>query len=1429
MIPKYYQLSTKAILMLIVAYFNLSVSAGISKKPDANPPVLRAEKILNGEWLYQPANGKAEAAPDTTAWGKIRVPGAWATHNTWWTRVRGISLKGTGPSWNVDMSMLNKSWYERSVMVPENWKGKTVELEIERVSTDAVIFINGNKAGNVEWYSGKVDITPWVQWGKENKIRILVVATPEQDKVAVLMGTAESQVTFSNAALPTRGITGNVILGCRPTGLRIEDCFVKTSYRKKAIETEIEFSNYRPNEQIVTVSKISDPKGVVVKQFTDTLTLNGKQTALVKTSSRWDNPVLWDLDSPYLYTYTFLVYKAGVLVDSYDQTFGFREFWIEGKSFYLNGTRINLRPTLNPPGDGMTELIAGGISGLKKTGYNFAEFWPSNYDQRGDIRDLNEIIEVADKEGFLVSGVLLPFTSYIVDNTWAFRWDQPGVKEKWEKRMLLAFKKQRNHPSVVMWGTAPNFFGNPKDQNPLLLGQKGWIKDNNFWSRNAAAAQEAISVIKKHDNTRPVFTHHGTYVGDIHTVNLYLNFIPLQEREEWLSHYAEFGKMPFMGIEFGTPLHCNFLRGRNGFGNNITTEPLVTEFVAMYNGPQSYHQETSEYRELIKKNFKGGQTYVAWPDPKEMERMQGFQDLEHLFIKNTWRSWRTWGIPGGMIPWSNAHGWIPKAKDSLIQMPAFEEGRKGNYFSKVSAKDMNYFQPESWDILSGGQAIIENNNDVLAYIAGSKDAFTAKDHHYKPGDLIEKQLYLFNDTRKAQVCQWKYAIVTENSVIAEETGKVTLPPGEKVSLPIYSRIPTEQEIFKKEGSIHIQAQINNKELRDTFNFRIIKRPLSKMMKVHVFDPEGNTRNMLLNLGYTVEDWDGSSEIPFLVMGRNSMLSSYKPYFNLEQFVCNGGKVLVMNQHPDSLAATRGLRYSAFVSRYVFPVSKNRLFDGLDEMDFRNWTGHSKMVEPYPDYLNNPNYRKANGSPYHGWKWGNRGGVATGAVEKPHRSSWRPLMECEFDMAYTPLMELPFGSGHLIYNTLDLEDHYQDDVVAALFCDRLIQYIDVLKPVQKSRNVNLLGSDSDKQFLNDLGLIFKKVENLDSNTDLLLVGNINPEQEKQVLKYVQKGGKVLVLPRSGEEQFLGVKFRLDEFCNGAYSIPDWNESQGLSISDTRYRTSHPTWLLDDGCEIEADGFLGIKQHGKGKILFCQFNPDRFSADSLTYFRFTRWRQTRAFTQVATNMGASCIMDKAFFNPSNTLKSVSLDGIWKAAMTKQLPAAKEVSDKYSDPGISDAAIKLVLPNADESEMVEVPINMEFEKAKREWENCDGELVFRKKVIIPEYMNGKELLLQLGVIDDFDEVYWNGVLIGKTGKEKEPVWSYNRVYNIPLNLVKSGINVLSIRIFDAYGGGGLVQTLKRREIVTKEKLHQEGFYHKDYLDDFEMGDDPFRYFRW
>jgi sialate O-acetylesterase len=91
----------------------------------------------------------------------------------------------------------------------------------------------------------------------------------------------------------------------------------------------------------------------------------------------------------------------------------------------------------------------------------------------------------------------------------------------------------------------------------------------------------------------------------------------------------------------------------------------------------------------------------------------------------------------------------------------------------------------------------------------------------------------------------------------------------------------------------------------------------------------------------------------------------------------------------------------------------------------------------------------------------------------------------------------------------------------------------------------------------------------------------------------------------------------------------------------------------------------------------------------------------------------------------------------------------------------------------------------------QNVDGAIWFRREVTIPEAWGGAELTLSLGAIDDFDVTYWNGERVGATGTETPQYWSAPRKYQVPGRLVKVGRNVLAVRVFDHYGGGGFAGT--------------------------------------
>ena len=103
-----------------------------------------------------------------------------------------------------------------------------------------------------------------------------------------------------------------------------------------------------------------------------------------------------------------------------------------------------------------------------------------------------------------------------------------------------------------------------------------------------------------------------------------------------------------------------------------------------------------------------------------------------------------------------------------------------------------------------------------------------------------------------------------------------------------------------------------------------------------------------------------------------------------------------------------------------------------------------------------------------------------------------------------------------------------------------------------------------------------------------------------------------------------------------------------------------------------------------------------------------------------------------------------------------------------------------------------------------NFDGIVWFTKKVNIPENWKTNGARLNLGTIDDNDITYVNGVKVGETVG-----YNVGRTYAIPANLLKTGENTVTVRVFDSGGGGGIYGDAKDLSFTnnTAEKISLAG----------------------
>ncbi|MGO8699083.1 MAG: sugar-binding domain-containing protein [Limisphaerales bacterium] len=1235
----------------------------------------RASLTLDGIWRFIPAT-KTNSEPPDSGWAYIRVPGGW--QNSGDGRRGGgnaFVAQGTGPEWNsFDGSSVSRAWYERQVTIPKEWQGRSLSLRFDRISTDAIIYVNGQECGKVEWPWGSVDITSAVKPGETATIRILVAAIADAEQVGRFWQNAFLNVSFSAARLQTRGLSGNVFLDSRASEGHVSAVYVRTSTRQGEIALDMDVADVKQAGQVQISADMVDDSGRVEKQFATRANLAAKDRQTLTVSWPWKNPRLWDIGQPNRYLLR-LKLKGREVDDQIEQKFGFREFWVEGRQLYLNGTVVHLRQG----------CFANGPK--PQAGETLWEMGSEHVDARGDTADATDSLEEADRKGYLSAVYILDANKYMISSRGVSPWEQS--KPRALERAAEWIHHYYNHPSAVIWVAGFNLFNDAVDADPRHIGRDDWGRGQEArWDRLIASGKEMFEGLKKIDPTRVYYSHAGAYAGDIYTMNLYLDFLPIQEREDWLSAWAERGQMPIDMVEFGTPMDCSFRRGRHGFASNITSEPLLTEMAAIYFGNDAYSGEESAYRVFLHDLFRGGMLYGS--SENKLDIYSNDHRIQQLYRVNTWRAWRAAGLPGGLRTWS----WMQ-------------------------------------------DALQEVNSPTLAYIGGPTGNYTAKDHHFASGQRIQKQIVLINDTRQPQTFAAEWTVSVGGKQVEQGGQNGTLGISEIRFIPFEASAPPVETGGKIDGRIALKATIGTDKSQDSFGFRVFGQELASSGDIAVIDPDGLTSKMVAALGYSIRPWDGRAA-PLVVVGRNALKNDPSVAAKLEAFVRGGGRALIAAQDPDWMGKALGWRVCPKVARRVFPLNFPVNF-GMDADDLRDWNGNSTLIEAFPEYVGDYLRGNEREQPYAGWHWGNRGGVSSAPVEKPHRSGWRPLLECEWDLAYSPLMELDCGAGRVVLCTLDLEDHYALDPAAARTAGQIMDYAlhGPLSP--RARKVIYLGGDAGGEWLDKIGVTYERALALDTSAALVLVGPDARVDDAALNGYLKQGGRAFFLPHAGKNPCFGVSLQpAQEHFAGSLAVPDWPETRGLSASDLRWRTymDSPSLLVSAGADIGAKGLVGRKTVGKGVAVFCQIDPDALRADEETYFRYTRWRETRAVAQLLANLGASFAVDARLFHPLDPW-ALNLNGEWKMKVTLKFSVTNSSGETHADPGMTAAALASVTTAQEKSgEWIAVNLPQIIPVFK----DHNGEAVFRKEVTIPDSEAGKDLLLELGAIGDFDTAYFN-----------------------------------------------------------------------------------------
>lgn len=442
---------------------------------------MRADLSLNGEWEFQKVADLTYPPPGR--WQPITVPGY----------LSGVNYE--------------RAWFRRRVEVPAAWRGRRVQVHFGGVKWNSTVYWNGQKVGG--HFGGyepfTVEVTDRVRFGEPNE---LLVGLHDWTGVFIDRETDLSRLGGSDARylpqdkilapvgglISLYGIWDDVTLRALPL-VYFRDLFIRPSVRQRRVEVEVTVVNTSDHPFTGTLQGRLFPydgsprdkhgqwpaPGQPVATFPPLRVklAPGQERAFTLRLS--DPPLqLWWPHDPRLYVLELRFNTPDT--DVLRERMGWREFWIEGGDFYLNGAKVHLLATSWwPPHQPVSrEYIRERLGGIKAM--NAFAF-------RTHTQPWRRLwYEVADEVGLL----MVP-EGAIWNDDGAYRIYDPRFWDNYAAHLRGMVNNLKNHPSVVMWSLENEFYG-------------GRLNDDSPAEADLARMGE---IVKQADPTRPI-----TYESD---------------------------------------------------------------------------------------------------------------------------------------------------------------------------------------------------------------------------------------------------------------------------------------------------------------------------------------------------------------------------------------------------------------------------------------------------------------------------------------------------------------------------------------------------------------------------------------------------------------------------------------------------------------------------------------------------------------------------------------------------------------------------------------------------------------------------------------------------------------------------------------------------------------------------------------------------
>lgn len=372
---------------------------------------------------------------DDGAWETVTVPHDWGIghdfeedHDAFYqdTVIDGITkpVRHTGDT--GALPHVGCGWYRLPISIPEESRGRRIELILDGVMWESEIYVNGELAGknHFGYLSYAVDLTPYIKFGEKNLLAIRAVVKPNCSRWYPGAGI------YRNAYLVTKSEASIAYCGIR-TWIR------DVSEESATLTVNLSTDGCADSFEI----ELCAPDGSAV--------LSGRGMIVGKTgvyTARVESPELWSLERRNLYTLRVKIFSEGKRTDADSVKIGFRDCRFDAaEGFFLNGKHLKFKGVCNHHDLGVFGAAIN-LSALRRQ-LTILQDIGVNAIRTSHNPPAPELLSLCDEMGFLVMDEFFDeWKNPKVANGYAKYFDEHA-----EADVASIIHRDINHPSIVMW------------------------------------------------------------------------------------------------------------------------------------------------------------------------------------------------------------------------------------------------------------------------------------------------------------------------------------------------------------------------------------------------------------------------------------------------------------------------------------------------------------------------------------------------------------------------------------------------------------------------------------------------------------------------------------------------------------------------------------------------------------------------------------------------------------------------------------------------------------------------------------------------------------------------------------------------------------------------------------------------------------------